>query len=71
MQIGTIGIDLAKTVFQVHGEDAADKPMLEKQPRRGQAPFTPDRRAIDTTLVGGAVRVEVRSAALRTMRMQI
>src|SRR5262245_1913182 len=36
MQISTIGIDLAKTVFQVHGVDAADKPVLKKQLRRGQ-----------------------------------
>src|ERR1700732_5208695 len=36
MQISTIGIDLAKNVFQVHGVDAADKPVLKKQLRRGQ-----------------------------------
>jgi transposase len=36
MQISTIGIDLAKTVFQVHGVDAAEKPALKKQLRRGQ-----------------------------------
>ena len=36
MQISTIGIDLAKTVFQVHGVDAADKPVLKRQLRRGQ-----------------------------------
>ena len=36
MQIGTIGIDLAKSVFQVHGVDAAEKPVLKRQIRRGQ-----------------------------------
>jgi transposase len=36
MQISTIGIDLAKAVFQVHGVDAADQPVLKKQLRRGQ-----------------------------------
>jgi transposase len=36
MQISTIGIDLAKSVFQVHGVDAAEKPVLRKQLRRGQ-----------------------------------
>jgi transposase len=36
MQISTIGIDLAKNVFQVHGVDAAEKPVLKKQLRRGQ-----------------------------------
>ena len=36
MQISTIGIDLAKNVFQVHGVDVAGKPVLKKQLRRGQ-----------------------------------
>ena len=31
MQISTIGIDIAKNVFQVHGVDAAGKPVLKKQ----------------------------------------
>jgi transposase len=34
--IGTIGIDIAKNVFQVHGVDAAEKVVLKKQLRRGQ-----------------------------------
>jgi transposase len=36
MQISTIGIDLAKNVFQVHGVDAAEKLVLKKQLRRSQ-----------------------------------
>jgi transposase len=36
MEISTIGIDLAKNVFQVHGVDAAGKTVLKKQLRRGQ-----------------------------------
>src|SRR5262247_3424685 len=36
MQMSTIGIDLAKNVFQVHGVDATHKPVLKKQLRRGQ-----------------------------------
>jgi transposase len=36
MQISTIGIDIAKNVFQVHGVDAAGKPVLKRQLRRGQ-----------------------------------
>ena len=36
MQISTIGIDLAKNVFQVHGVDAAENPVLKKQLRRNQ-----------------------------------
>ena len=36
MQISTIGLDLAKSVFQVHGVDAAGKTVVTKQLRRGQ-----------------------------------
>jgi len=36
MQISTIGIDLAKNVFQVHGVDAALKVVVTRQLRRGQ-----------------------------------
>jgi transposase len=34
-QVTTIGLDLAKTVFQVHGADAAGKVLVRKQLRRG------------------------------------
>jgi transposase len=33
-QITTIGLDLAKNVFQVHGVDAAGKVLVRKQLRR-------------------------------------
>ena len=36
MQITTIGFDLAKNVFQVHGIDASEKVVVRKQLRRGQ-----------------------------------
>src|SRR5260370_33963043 len=36
MQITTIGLDMAKNVFQVHGIDAAEKAVVRKQLRRGQ-----------------------------------
>src|SRR3546814_410532 len=36
MQITTIGIDLAKDVFQIHGVDAQGKVVLRKQLRRVQ-----------------------------------
>ena len=36
MQITTIGLDIAKNVFQVHGIDAAEKIVVRKQLRRGQ-----------------------------------
>jgi transposase len=36
MQITTIGLDIAKNAFQVHGIDAAEKVIVRKQLRRGQ-----------------------------------
>src|SRR6202163_411502 len=36
MEITTIGLDIAKNVFQVHGIDAAEKVVVRKQVRRGQ-----------------------------------
>jgi hypothetical protein len=36
MQITTIGLDIAKNLFQVHGIDAAEKVVVRKQFRRGQ-----------------------------------
>src|SRR5438046_2751701 len=36
MQVTTIGLDIAKNVFQVHGIDAAEKVIVRKQLRRGQ-----------------------------------
>jgi transposase len=35
-EITTIGLDLAKSVFQVHGADAAGKPVLRRKLRRSQ-----------------------------------
>src|SRR6187401_3520183 len=36
MQITTIGLDIAKNVYQVHGIDAAEKVVVRKQLRRSQ-----------------------------------
>jgi transposase len=36
MQITTIGLDIAKNVFQVHGIDAREKEVVRKQLRRGK-----------------------------------
>ena len=36
MKITTVGIDLAKNVFQVHGSDEHGKAVLKKQLRRDQ-----------------------------------
>lgn len=37
-EITTIGLDLAKTVFQVHGIDEAGKVVVRKRLRRSQLP---------------------------------
>ena len=36
MQITTIGLDIAKNVFQVHGIDAAENVIVRKRLRRSQ-----------------------------------
>lgn len=36
MEISTIGLDLAKNVFQVHGADASGAVILRKQLRRNK-----------------------------------
>jgi transposase len=36
MQITTIGLDIAKNVFQAHGIDATEEVIVRKQLRRGQ-----------------------------------
>ena len=38
MQVTTIGLDIAKNVFQVHGIDAGEKVVVRKQLRRSQVP---------------------------------
>jgi transposase len=38
MKITTVGVDLAKNVFQVHGIDERGKAVLRKQLRRAQVP---------------------------------
>jgi transposase len=36
MQISTIGLDIAKNVFQVHGIDATERVVIRKQLRRAR-----------------------------------
>jgi limonene-1,2-epoxide hydrolase len=36
MQVTTIGLDIAKNVFQIHGVDAKDRAVLRKRLRRSQ-----------------------------------
>ena len=39
-EVSTIGLDLAKNVFQVHGVDVSGKVVIRRQLRRGQVlPF--------------------------------
>jgi transposase len=40
MQITTIGLDIAKNVFQVHGIDGNEKVVVRKQLRRSQVRFS-------------------------------
>ena len=40
MQVSTIGLDLAKNVFQIHGVDASGEVVVRRKLRRGQlVPF--------------------------------
>ena len=36
MQITTVGLDIAKNVFQIHGIDSDEQVVVRKQLRRGQ-----------------------------------
>ena len=47
MQVTTIGLDIAKNVFQVHGIDAAEKVVVRKQLRRHQVGVLTIERAED------------------------
>jgi transposase len=50
MQVSTIGLDLAKNVFQVHGIDATEKVVVRKQLRRSQ--MMPFFSALPPCLIG-------------------
>ena len=67
MQVTTIGLDIAKNVFQVHAIDAAEKVVVRKQLRRSQVlDFF---KALSACLVGmeacASTRVNSRSLATR------
>ena len=67
MSVVSIGLDLAKSVFQVHGVDAAGRTVLRRRLARGElvaffakqpavnrrSSLTPDRRPMLPPLVGG------------------
>jgi transposase len=36
MNVATIGLDIAKHIFQVHGADAEGRPLLRRRLRRSQ-----------------------------------
>ena len=73
MQITTIGLDIAKNVFQIHGIDAAEKIVVRKQLRRSQVleffkalpPCLVGMEACATATIG---RVNSRSLATRFVR---
>jgi transposase len=50
MEISTIGLDLAKSVFQVHGVDGSGKVVVRKALRRSQ--LLPFFRKLSPCLVG-------------------
>lgn len=52
-EITTIGLDLAKNVFQVHGADAAGHPVLRKKLRRSQL-FEFFSNSVTVHLIGGS-----------------
>jgi len=62
MQVTTIGLDIAKHVFQVHGIDAAEKIVVRKQLRRSQVlEFF---KALPPCLIGMEVRSRNRAIAI-------
>src|SRR4249919_2251521 len=62
-EITTIGLDLAKHVFQVHGVDADGATVLRKQLRRGQVPLCAYRTHGQAKYGGGSVRRKMRVTA--------
>ena len=57
MQITTIGLDIAKNVFQVHGIGAAERVVVRKQLRRGQVMKFFEASGGDLCLLTGAKRM--------------
>ena len=49
MQVTTIGLDIAKNVFQVHAIDTAEKVVVRKQLRRSQVPAFFERALLHST----------------------
>ena len=63
--VTTIGIDLAKSVFQVHGIDATGEPVIRRQLRRRQVLRFFEK--LPRCLVGRVARVQI--AAQRGIRL--
>jgi 2-C-methyl-D-erythritol 4-phosphate cytidylyltransferase len=49
MQVTTIGLNIAKNVFQVHAIDTAEKVVVRKQLRRSQVPAFFERALLHST----------------------
>jgi hypothetical protein len=57
MQITTIGLDIAKNVFQVHGIDTAEKVIVRKPLRRSQVICLCQRRTPDVWMDGTRIAI--------------
>ena len=53
-EIATVGLDLAKNVFQVHGADASGRAVLRRTLRRGQVLEFPAGLPLCTVAMGAA-----------------
>jgi hypothetical protein len=56
MQITTIGLDIAKNVFQVHGIDAAEKVVVRKQSQASDADAPSQTRSCGRDIPVGSCR---------------
>src|SRR5207237_2847183 len=67
----TIGLDIAKSVFQVHGEDPAGKVVLQKRLRRGRwRRFLPTRAGAGPGSRRAAARINRGPACCETRSAQ-
>ena len=72
MQITTIGLDIAKNVFQVHGIDAVENVIVRKQLRRAGAPsihgtFATCGRSLEMSAHGGAGSTGRRNTGIKSL----
>jgi hypothetical protein len=63
--VTTIGLDIAKSVFQIHGVDAAGNVIVRRQIKRGKADMASGRR--DAAHPGEPAIGDVRAAPGRSL----